>query len=93
MKRYVLVLALFLSFQPVANAERVTGPVDLRDKPGGKTIVSLQGDADVDCIAFKDDWYIVLVEAIIAKNDLTGQDKIHKKRFCTIQKQRDRQDA
>ncbi len=78
MKRCLLVFALLLSFQSTVHAERINGPADLQDKPEGKIILSLH-DAEVDCLALKDDWYIVRVEAFIAKNDLTGQDKINKK--------------
>lgn len=79
MKKYVFYLLLFLSFQTTVHAERVTGPADLRDKPDGKIILALDNNADVDCIALKDGWYIVSVEVFIKKADLIGQDKIKKK--------------
>lgn len=79
MTKSLLVLALLLSVQSNAHAERVTGPADLRDYPDGKIILSLNNNADVDCLALKDDWYIVRVEAFFTKNELIGQDKIDKK--------------
>jgi hypothetical protein len=79
MKRYLLVLMLILSFQSTVHAERIAGPADLKDKPDGKIILSLDKNADVDCIALKDGWYIVSVEVFVTKADLIGQDKIKKK--------------
>jgi hypothetical protein len=79
MKKYIFFLLLFLSFHTNGYAERVTGPADLRDKPDGKIILSLDKNANVDCIALKDDWYIVSVELFMTKADLLGQDKINKK--------------
>ncbi len=79
MTRCLLVLALLLSFQSSVHAERVTGPADLRDSPDGKIILSLHNDAQVDCIALKDEWYIVRVEAFITKNDLISPDKVNTK--------------
>jgi len=78
MKSFLMVLAFLLLVQSNVLAERVTGPADLRDKPDGRIILSLRNDADVDCIALKDDWYIVSVEVYMMKTDQTGQDKIKK---------------
>ncbi|MCK9418059.1 MAG: hypothetical protein M0R70_01620 [Nitrospirae bacterium] len=79
MNKYLLFLVLLLCFQSTVHAERVTGPADLRDKPDGKIIVSLLNDADVDCIAVKDDWYIVSVEVFLSKTDVIGKDRINNK--------------
>jgi len=79
MKKYFLFLLLFIAFQANAYADRVAGPSDLRDKPDGKIIVSLDKQADVDCIAVKDNWYIVRVEVFVKKADLIGQDRIKNK--------------
>lgn len=75
----LLFLALLLSFQSNVYAEQLTGPADLQDKPDGKIVVSLNKDADVDCIALKDDWYIVSLDVFLAKTDLPDQNKINKK--------------
>lgn len=66
MKKLIIGIILFLSIPNLTSAELIDGPANIREKPKGKVIFSLNDNVQVDCIGLAaNGWCKISISAYI----------------------------
>ncbi len=77
MKKLILIAILFLLMLNTVFAESIDGPANIREKPNGKIIFSLNDGAIVGCHGLsKNGWYVIALTVFVKESSFTKDKKV-----------------
>jgi hypothetical protein len=74
----LIILLLFLLLSSISYAELIDGPANIREKPEGELLFSLNNDIRVHVESYRENWYRISLQVWIKKADVINEKQIKK---------------
>ena len=71
MKKYFIIILSVFILSPIVNAQIIDGPANVREKPNGKLLFSINDNVPVDYQFFQNDWYVVSFTVNVPETNLS----------------------
>lgn len=78
MKKYLLIVLFIFIVSFNVTAQLIDGPANIREKPNGKVLYSINDNVPVDYRFFQNDWYIVSFTVNVPEADFSIENGISK---------------
>lgn len=78
MKKSLLIVLLVLILSSPVTAQLIDGPANIREKPNGKLLFSINDNVPVDYRFFQNDWYVVSFTVNVPETNFSSENVIAK---------------